>query len=111
MPWFIKTEKFTPKTLSLFPKDRKAVVDKHIEWIMRLQASGTKIASGYLVNSFREPGGGGFLILKSNSLSEAKSLIEQDPIIIADLVTWDIQEWIPVADPDLSKLLNEDEIP
>ena len=97
MPWFIKTERFTKSTLELSPKERAIFIDQHKSWVLQLQASGERISSGYLVNAESLPGGGGLLILQANSFQTARSLIEQDPMITNSLVTWYIQEWIPIA--------------
>ncbi len=96
MPWFIKTERFKETTLNLSPNHRKAFIAKHREWALKLSESGVKISSGYLVDSTHAPGGGGLLIIEAFSYEEARSIVEKDPMIISDLVTWTLQEWIPV---------------
>ncbi len=96
MPWFIKTEKFTEETSQLMPEERRAYLIRHRAWVKELSESGVDISSGYLVNENQLAGGGGLLIIRADSFSEAKSLIKNDPMIIAGLVNWDLQEWIPV---------------
>ena len=64
---------------------------------MKLKQSGHQVASGYLVNKQGLPGGGGLLILQSKNYEAAKSVIEEDPMIIAGLVSWSLKEWIPVS--------------
>ena len=96
MPWFVKTEQFTSESMKLLPEVRKQYIDKHLSWVINLNELGTTIASGYLVNENSLPGGGGMLIVKANSYQDAKSIIEQDPMIINGLVTWKVQEWVPV---------------
>ena len=96
MPFFIKTEKFTQQTMSLELEVRKEYLGEHKDWIKRLKKSGKNIFSGYLTNNKRKPGGGGLLILESESFEEAKSLIVQDPMIQNNLVNWDIHELISV---------------
>tara|TARA_Y100001968_G_scaffold104654_1_gene94598 strand:+ start:11547 stop:11873 length:327 start_codon:yes stop_codon:yes gene_type:complete len=96
MSWFIKTESFTSKTLRLPSSDRRKFLAKHKEWVAKLHALGTNISSGYLVDENKKPGGGGVLIIEATSYEDAIALIKQDPMIIEDLVTWKVQEWLPV---------------
>ena len=102
MSWFIKTEQFTEGTLNLPAKDRAFFLDQHISWVKGLSARGIKISSGYLVNEQKKPGGGGLLVLEANSYNEAMDIINKDPMIINDLVKWNLKEWIPVS----GKLIN-----
>ena len=96
MPWFIKTESFTKETLKLLPAKRQEILLKHKDWVKSLKDLGGKITSGYLVNENKIPGGGGLLIVEAESFSEAKFLIEQDPMIVYGLVNWELHEWIPI---------------
>ena len=96
MPIFIKTEKFTEKTLKLSPKDRKAFLLMHKKWVEKIKNSGEIISSGYLVNEERSPGGGGLIVFEAKDYSSAKNLISNDPMILNQLVVWDLQEWIPI---------------
>ena len=97
MPFFIKTETMTKSTLALSIEERKQFLSKHKAWVESLTHSKVLISSGYLVNKFQEPGGGGLMILKARSFQEAENFIKQDPLILAGLVSWKLQEWIPVA--------------
>ncbi len=96
MRWFIKTELFTKKAMRFTPEERQRYISQHITWVKNLNASGVKVSSGYLIDKHKVPGGGGLLILQAASFNEAESLIINDPIIIAGLVNWKLQEWIPV---------------
>ena len=96
MPWFIKTEHFTSETNKLTSEVREKYLNQHRNWVLNLKNSGVDILSGYLVDQYHSPGGGGLLIIKADSYKEAKSIIEKDPMIVSDLVTWSLQEWIPV---------------
>ena len=93
MPWFIKTESFTSKTMSLSPEMRQEYIDRHRSWVINLHKSGIQVVSGYLVNKQGLPGGGGLLIIQANTFNEAESLIRCDPMIIANLVKWELHEW------------------
>ena len=95
MPWFIKTERFTPQTLKLTSQERRLFLEKHKAWVAKLNATGIKICSGYLADQNKLPGGGGLLILEAESYEDAIALIEKDPMIMNNLVSWEIQEWIP----------------
>ena len=93
MPLFIKTEKFTLKTSKLSPEKRKIYIKEHISWVKKLNNLGLKITSGYLVDQNQNPGGGGLLIFEADCFKEAEYLVKQDPMIMADLVHWELQEW------------------
>ena len=97
MSWFIKRERFKSSTNNLPYEKRKYYINKHKKWVKSLINSGIKVSSGYLVDNKNQPGGGGILILKADSFEMAEDLIKQDPIILAELVDWTIQEWIPVS--------------
>tara|TARA_Y100001968_G_scaffold34_1_gene32 strand:- start:227 stop:520 length:294 start_codon:yes stop_codon:yes gene_type:complete len=94
MGFFIKTEKFTTKTIELSKENKKAYINKHKEWISELKDSGIEVISGYLVDKNRSPGGGGVLIIKASSYEEAIKIVTQDPMIKSNLVTWELHEWI-----------------
>ena len=68
----------------------------HKKWVKSISQSGRYIQSGYLVNEKNIPGGGGLLILEAKDYSTAKKILEEDPMIKNELVTWELQEWIPI---------------
>ena len=96
MPIFIKTEKFKDKTFELSKLERKVFLLKHQEWVKNISKSGHYILSGYLINENQIPGGGGLLIIEAKDYSSAKKIIEQDPMIKNELVSWELQEWVPI---------------
>ena len=96
MYWFIKTENFTKEAYKLQDKERSKYINQHKKWVREMIALGHKISSGYLVNKQRQPGGGGLLVIQAKSFHEAKQILEQDPMIKNGLVTWELNEWIPV---------------
>ena len=96
MPIFIKTEKFKDETLELSNSERKIFLLMHKEWIEQIRQSGNYVHSGYLINEKRMPGGGGLLIIEAKDYLSAQKIIEKDPMITNDLVTWELQEWIPI---------------
>ena len=97
MPFFIKSEKFTAEAMKLSPEKRQKYINDHCSWVTKLNASGIKMCSGYLVNEKKLAGGGGMLVIEAKSFREAQFFIKQDPMIISDLVNWTLQEWIPVV--------------
>ena len=96
MPIFIKTEKFKNKTLELSNSERKIFLLMHQEWVKTISKSGHCIHSGYLINEKKLPGGGGLLIIEAKDYLTARKIIEEDPMIKNELVTWELQEWIPI---------------
>ena len=96
MPIFIKTEKFKNKTLKLSNIERKKFLLLHKEWVKNINQYGHDIHSGYLINENKIPGGGGLLIIEAKDYLTAKKIIEEDPMIKNELVTWELQEWIPI---------------
>jgi len=96
MPIFIKTEKFKDETLELSNSERKIFLLMHKEWIEAIRQSGNYVHSGYLINERKMPGGGGLLIIEAKDYLSAQKIIEKDPMITNDLVTWELQEWIPI---------------
>ena len=96
MPIFIKTEKFKDETLKLSNSERNIFLLMHKEWIKDIRQAGNYVHSGYLINEKKIPGGGGLLILKAKDYASAKKIIEKDPMITNDLVTWELQELITI---------------
>ena len=97
MAWFIKHETFTAETAALPFDQRRPYLDAHRQWVERLQQSGQRISSGFLVDDQRRPGGGGLLVFEAQSYADALALVQTDPMILGGLVTWQLQEWIPVS--------------
>ena len=97
MPIFIKTEKFKEKTLSLSIKKKKDYIKEHKEWVSNLKSNGVKISSGYLIDKSGLPGGGGLLVFEAKCFKDAKLLVEKDPMIINNLVAWELQQWEQVV--------------
>ena len=93
MPIFIKKEKFKTTTLELTKSERKKFLLMHREWVKETIRSGIYIYSGYLINDKEKPGGGGLLIFEAKDYASAQRIIEKDPMIKNELVTWDLHEW------------------
>ncbi len=97
MPWFIKTESFTAQAKDLKEEVRRAVIKKHCSWVNKLNESGTKVYSGYLIDQNGLPGGGGLLLIEAISFESAQSIIRTDPMIKSGFVHWKLQQWINIS--------------
>ena len=97
MAWFVKTETFTVAAAALPVEQRRLILEAHRRWVLQEAALGRRVRSGYLVDGDRLPGGGGLLIFEATSYPEALAWVENDPMIRAGLVDWQVQEWIPVS--------------
>ena len=97
MAWFVKTETFTVSAAALAVEQRRTTLEAHRRWVLQEAALGRHVRSGYLVDGDRRPGGGGLLIFEATSYPEALAWVENDPMIRAGLVDWQVQEWIPVS--------------
>ena len=97
MAFFIKTEII--KQDYLFDVNiKKEVIQSHINWVINLKSQGINIKSGFLIDRLKRPGGGGFLILETNTYEEAMNILKNDPMIINNLVNWEIHEWVDVVE-------------
>ena len=107
MAWYIKTEAFTKKAKNISNEKRKLFLEEHLYWVKAINASGIKISSGYLVDKNQVPGGGGLLIFEATSYKEAQEIIKNDPMILNELVTWELQEWIPIHEGISNKTIED----
>ena len=96
MAFFIKTE-IIKKDFLIKNLVKENIIQKHLIWVRELQAKGTNIKSGFLVDKNKKPGGGGFLIIECNSFEAASEIISNDPMIKNKLVEWELHEWINVT--------------
>ena len=97
MAWFVKPETFTSVAAALAVEERRTNLEAHRRWVADEAAAGHRLRSGYLVDGDRRPGGGGLLIFEATSYADALAWVQNDPMIIAGLVDWQVQEWIPVS--------------
>ena len=93
MPYFVKTEIIKKEYLINNDLKRK-IIAEHINWIKKLKKDGLNIKSGFLIDEFKKPGGGGLLILEMNNYKNALKIIKNDPMIKNDLVEWKLNEWV-----------------
>ena len=95
MPLFIKTETIK-KDFLIDSLIKQKTIKHHIKWVKDLKANGLNIKSGFLIDEYKKPGGGGFLIVECNSFKDASKIIKDDPMIKNNLVEWKLHEWIDV---------------
>jgi len=95
--WFVKTETFTAVAAAMPVEQRRITLEAHRHWVVQEAAAGRRLQSGYLVDGDLRPGGGGLLMFEASSYAEALAWVENDPMIRAGLVDWQLQEWIPVS--------------
>ncbi len=100
MAWFVKHETFTAETVALPMAQRRPFLEAHRAWVEQQRAAGRRIRSGFLVDEQQRPGGGGLLIFEAETYAEALVWVRQDPMIQAGLVSWTLQQWIPVSGDD-----------
>ena len=93
----VKPEIFTAVAAALPVEQRRPTLEAHRRWVVEEAAAGRRLLSGYLVDRDRRPGGGGLLIFEASSYADALAWVQNDPMIIAGLVDWQVQEWIPVS--------------
>ena len=83
--------------MPLFVKIEKGIVDKetfdkyvpaHKEYVTDLIAKGHKARTGYWAEY-----GGGMLEFEADSLAQAQEIVDQDPLIINNCVTYELHEW------------------
>jgi uncharacterized protein YciI len=97
VPWFIKTETFTAAFRELDQAERAIHLQAHRAWVGALHSESLPIASGFLVDGDRRPGGGGLLVLQAASYAAARTQVLQDPLIAGGWVHWQLHEWIPAT--------------
>ena len=75
----------------------KSIFDQHVlahkAYVEKLIAQGHQAKTGYW-SEF----GGGMLIFEANSLSEAKDIVAQDPLIMNNCVKYELHEWCIVVE-------------
>ena len=98
MAWFVKTETFTAAAAALPVEQRRPTLEAHRHWVVQEAAAGRRLRSGYLVDGNRKPGGGGLLMFEASCYAEALAWVQNDPMIRAGLVDWQVQEWILVCE-------------
>ena len=88
--------------MPIFAKIETGIVNKpifdryvaaHKAYVRELIERGHRARSGYWAEL-----GGGMLIFEAESLSQAKEIVEQDPLIINQCVNYELHEWCIVVE-------------
>ena len=88
MPWFVKIETgIVPK--KIFDQ----YVPQHKAYVRRLIDLGHEAKTGYWQNSE-----GGMLLFKADSYEEAKTIVDQDPLIKNGCVKYQLYQWCIVVE-------------
>lgn len=88
MPTFVKIETGIVNK-SIFDR----YVSAHKTYVRELIERGYKARSGYWAEL-----GGGMLIFEADSLSQAREIVEQDPLIVNNCVNYELHEWCIVIE-------------
>ena len=89
MNWFVKIER------GIVDKPRfDTFVAAHVAYVYRLIEDGHQARSGYWAER-----GGGMLTFQANSIDEARAIVEADPLVANDCVSYELHEWCVVAEP------------
>jgi uncharacterized protein YciI len=88
MAWFVKIEEGIVD---------KPTFDKHVPahktYVEDLIAKGHRAKSGYWAQR-----GGGMLLFEADSLSEAKAIVAQDPLVKNNCVRYKLYEWCLIVE-------------
>ncbi|MEL7333571.1 MAG: YciI family protein [Cyanobacteria bacterium J06560_2] len=88
MAWFVKIES------GIVDKPRfDQFVSAHVSYVKQLIERGHQAKTGYWAEL-----GGGMLIFTASSMTEAKAIVEADPLIANQCVTYELHEWCVVAE-------------
>lgn len=83
MPWFVKIERGIIE---------KAAFDKYVPahkaYVEELIRKGHQARSGYWAER-----GGGMLLFQADSLAEAETIVQEDPLIKHGCVEYELHEW------------------
>lgn len=83
--------------MPLFVKIEKGIVDKpifdqyvpaHVDYVKELIAKGHQARSGYWGDF-----GGGMLLFEAESLEQAQTIVENDPLVKNGCVSYEVHEW------------------
>ncbi len=88
MPWFVKIESGIVDR-SIFDR----YVPAHKDYVHQLIERGHHAKSGYWAEK-----GGGMLLFQAESLEVARALVEADPLVKNNCVTYELHEWTIVIE-------------
>lgn len=67
------------------------VIPEHREWAKQQLAAGTLVQAGKWGDR------GGMIVVKANSMAEADKIVNEDPFVVADLITFETAELYPAV--------------
>ncbi len=67
------------------------VIAAHREWVTK------QLAAGVLVQAGKWGDNGGMIVVKAESREEADKVVNQDPLVLADLITFETAEIHPAV--------------
>ncbi len=70
------------------------LLSEHLDYQIRLEREGILFGAGPIFNEGEDVPLGGMIILRADSIDEARAIVEQDPLHINGLRTFKIQKWI-----------------
>ena len=77
------------------PEAVKSALPDHLAYIQSLEASGSLVLAGPLSDdSGEEMQGAGMLVLRAASMSEARSLAENDPMHLSGARSFKLRKWL-----------------
>ncbi|AFZ51509.1 YciI family protein [Dactylococcopsis salina] len=88
--------------MPLFVKIESGIVEKpifdqyvpaHVEYVRKLIANGHQARTGYWGDM-----GGGMLLFEAESLEEAQTIVENDPLVKNGCVTYELHQWCIVVE-------------
>ncbi len=100
MHWFVKTETFR-ESLSFL--EIKPHLEAHRAWVRSLREEDRGgsdgraraiVVSGYRVDAYDRPGGGGLMIFAAEDYTAAEEFVRGDPLVANECVDWQLNKWI-----------------
>ncbi|MEB3293324.1 MAG: YciI family protein [Synechococcales bacterium] len=88
MAWFVKIEEGIVDKATF-----DQYVPAHTDFVKDLVKKGHQARTGYWAQR-----GGGMLLFQADSMEQAKSIIEKDPLIINHCVNYKLYEWKVVVE-------------
>lgn len=87
MAWFVKIER------GIVDKPRfDQFVKAHVAYVNQLIEKGHEAKTGYWAER-----GGGMLTFTADSMAEAQAIVQADPLVANNCVTYELHEWCVVA--------------
>jgi uncharacterized protein YciI len=69
------------------------LVEAHVAFLVELERAGALFASGPFFDQAGAPTGDGMTIVRAESITAARALLERDPFVQAGVRTFELREW------------------